>query len=88
MHVKFKVRGVVGSAKPPNYDGAVILWDVLESPPERPEDLKRHTLASRTPYALEFDETERGKRVYVALAWQNKRGILGSYSEILWTIVP
>ena len=34
-------------------------------PPERPEDLKRRANASRTPYTIEFDETERGKKVYV-----------------------
>jgi hypothetical protein len=45
-------------------------------------------MASRTPHALEFDESERGKTVYIALAWQNERGILGRWSEYKNAIVP
>jgi len=39
---------------------------VLDAPPKRPEDLNRHTLASRTPHIIRFDETERGKTVCAA----------------------
>jgi hypothetical protein len=45
-------------------------------------------MASRTPHAIEFDETERGKTVYVALAWQNNRGNIGSWSEMQNTVIP
>jgi len=86
--VNFWVKGAHNRAKPVGYDGAVILWDVLDSPPERPEDLRRHRMASRTPHEIDFDETERGKRVYVALAWQNERGVLGQFSEIQNAVVP
>ena len=47
-----------------------------------------HTLASRTPYALEFAEAERGKTVYVALSWQNGRGNIGQWSEIQSAVIP
>jgi hypothetical protein len=45
-------------------------------------------MASRTPFTLHFDETERGKTVQIALAWQNERGILGQWSEYKAAIVP
>ena len=86
--VNFWVKGQSNRAKPAGYDGAVLVWDVLDTPPERPEDLNRHTMASRTPHTLEFDETERGKTVYIALTWQNERGNIGPWSEIQSAIIP
>jgi hypothetical protein len=91
VHVDFKVLGSTSKAKPDYYDGAVIVWDLWDrlsgQAPARPEDLYRHVLASKTPHTLKFDETERGKTVYVALCWQN-RGQLGPWSEMESTIVP
>lgn len=86
--VNFWIKGAAHRAKPDGYDGAVIVWDVLDAPPAEPSDLNRHTMASRTPHALEFLEEERGKTVYIALAWQNERGIIGAWSEIQNAVVP
>jgi len=86
--VVFKIKGAAHKAKPTGYDGAVIVWDVLDSPPASPDALTRHTMASKTPHALEFSEEERGKSVYVSAAWQNQRGNVGPWSDILRGIVP
>jgi len=87
VHLRFKVLGNKGKAKPGGYH-AVVAWDILDAPPERPQDLRRHSNASRTPYTITFDETERGKKVYAALAWQNERKVTGNWSAIQWTFVP
>jgi hypothetical protein len=42
----------------------------------------------RTPHTLKFDETDRGKTVYIALQWQNERGITGQWSDIKSTVIP
>ena len=86
--VNFWIKGELHHAKPAGYDGAVIVWDVLPTPPESPDVLNRHQMASRTPHSLEFDETERGQTVYIAAAWQNERGFRGAWSEIQSAIVP
>jgi len=86
--VDFWQQGSSHKAKPVGYDGAVIVWDLMDSPPESPDVLNHHTMASRTPFALHFEESQRGKTVYVAAAWQNERGILGQWSEIKSAIVP
>jgi hypothetical protein len=49
------------------------------TPPQQPTDLPNHTMASRTPHTLIFDEGQRGKTVQIALAWQNERGNTGQY---------
>jgi hypothetical protein len=86
--VNFWVKGSASRAKPEGYDGAVLVWDTLDAPPERPTDLAEHTMASKTPHIIPFDETERGKTVYIALQWQNERGHTGAWSEIQSAIVP
>ena len=86
--INFWVKGSESRAKPVTYDGAVVIWQILDEPPDGPHNLTEHTMASRTPHALEFREEDRGKTVYIALAWQNERGNLGAWSEIQSAIVP
>lgn len=86
--VNFWIKGAAHKAKPAGYDGAVLVWDTLDAPPERPTDLAEHTMASRTPHILEFDEADRGKTVYIALCWQNERGIRGPWTEMQSAVVP
>ena len=88
VHVDFWILGSGHKAKPHGYDGAVLVWDILDAPPADIYALDRHTMASRTPHTIEFPEEERGKTVYVALAWQNERGIIGRWSDIKSTVVP
>ena len=86
--VDFWIQGADNKAKPHGYDGAVIVWGILDAPPKHTDDLTHHSMASRTPFALHFEEAERGKTVYVASAWQNERGIVGQWSEFKSAIVP
>jgi hypothetical protein len=86
--VDFWIKGADHKAKPATYDGAVIIWDVRDTPPTNPDEMKHHIMASRTPFTLHFEETERGKTVYIGLAWQNERGILGQWSEYKSAVVP
>jgi len=88
LEVNFWIKGAAHRAKPEGYDGAVLVWDTLTAPPERPTDLAEHTMASRTPHIIEFDETERGMTAYIALCWQNERGIRGPWSEVQSAIIP
>jgi hypothetical protein len=86
--IDFWVQGEAHKAKPHGYDGAVIIWGIRDTPPNQPDELPHHTMASRTPHTLTFDEAQRGKTVQIALAWQNERGILGAWSEYKSAIIP
>ena len=86
--VDFWQTGLSSKAKPTNYDGAVIIWGILDAPPAKPEELIHHAMASRTPFTLHFEELERGKTVYIGAAWQNERGILGQWSEYKSAVIP
>jgi len=87
--IDFWIKGeTTTKAKPPGYDGAVLVWEILDEPPRDIHDLTQHTMASRTPHALIFTEPDRGKTVYIAAAWQNERGYIGNWSEIVSAIIP
>jgi hypothetical protein len=88
LKIKFWIKGDVKKAKPTSYDGAVFIYDVLDAPPSSHDELKRHTMASRTPLTLYFDETERGKTVYIAAAWQNQRSNIGRWCDIQSAVIP
>jgi hypothetical protein len=86
--IYFRIKGSARRARPDGYDGAVLVWDVLDAPPERVSDLTRHVLAGKTPHTLTFREEDRGKTVYIAAAWQNARGSIGPWSDILSAVIP
>jgi len=86
--VDFWIQGEAHKAKPAGYDGAVIIWGIRDTPPENPDELPHHTMASRTPHTLTFDEAQRGQTVQIALCWQNERGITGQWSEYKSAIIP
>jgi hypothetical protein len=86
--IDFWIEGADHKAKPAGYDGAVIIWGILDGQPQRHEDLDHHTMASRTPFTLHFEEEDRGKTVWIALAWQNERGITGAWSAYKTAVVP
>ena len=88
MEVHFKVMGSAHRGKPYGYNGAVIYYDVLDTPPADPSELRHSLLATKTPYILTFTEAERGKRVYIALVWQNEKGQKGPFSQIEWAVIP
>ena len=86
--VDFWIQGEAHKAKPAGYDGAVIIWGIRDTPPEQPDELPHHTMASRTPHTLTFEEGQRGQTVQIALCWQNERGITGQWSEYKSAIIP
>jgi hypothetical protein len=88
LDVHFKEIGSVSKAKPYGYNGAVIFYGVLDTPPTDPSELPHSTLATKTPYTLSFTEAERGHRVYIALVWQNRKGEKGPFSQIDEEFIP
>jgi hypothetical protein len=88
VEVHFKAMGSAGRGRPYGYNGAVIYYGVSDVPPAEPSELTHSALATKTPYTLMFTEAERGKRVYIALVWQNKKGQKGPFSQIEEAFIP
>jgi hypothetical protein len=69
-------------------NGAVIAYDICDTPPATHKELSRRELATRTPHTIEFEEGESGKRAYISIARQNQKGQLGPWSPIQSIIIP
>ena len=88
LKVLFHDNYTLKTAKPHGVVGAVLRWVISPTPPANISDLTNSALDTKTPYLLNFEEDQRGKTVYLAAAWQNTKGELGSWSEIVNAIVP
>jgi hypothetical protein len=78
-----------GSSVIPYYlSGAVIYYAVSDTPAVNQNELPYARLATRSPLELIFNPEQRGKTVYLAARWQNGRGELGPWSEIVSAIIP
>ncbi|MDR0421540.1 MAG: hypothetical protein LBH72_00825 [Proteiniphilum sp.] len=88
LRVLFRDMGSAGRAKPRGVTGALIAYALCGTPPTGTGALTRCVLATRTPYGLEFAEEERGRTVYFAARWQNRKGLCGPWSKIESAIVP
>jgi hypothetical protein len=88
LEFHFRRKGSKSRARPYGYNGAVIFWGILDTPPTKIEDFPRGELATKTPYTIELPEDQRGKKLYSATCWQNKKGEMGPLSDIQVTVVP
>jgi hypothetical protein len=74
--------------KPHGVQGAVIRWALLPETPVDIDLLLNTLLDTATPYLLKFREEERHLMAYFCAAWQNTRGEMGPWSEIISAVIP
>jgi hypothetical protein len=75
-------------AKPHGVHGAEIRWAILNAPPAHIDELINSAFGTRSPFTLDFDESQRGKTVYFCLRWENTTGDKGPWSEIISAVIP
>jgi hypothetical protein len=76
------------SAKPYGIRGAGLFWAILDHAPLSIDELIHSSFATRSPFLIDFVESDRGKRVYFCLVWENTRGEKGPWSEIVMAVIP
>jgi hypothetical protein len=80
--------GSKSKAKPHGVHGAEIRWAILDRPPVSVEELRFSDFDTHSPFKLSFDESDRGKTVYLCLRWESTRGEKGPWSEIVMAVIP
>jgi hypothetical protein len=88
LSVHYHDHGSNRRGKPAGVQGAIVRWGILENVPNGVEELPHSALDTRSPYTLDFEDKQRGSKVYFCLAWQNNKGEQGPWSEIECAIVP
>jgi hypothetical protein len=75
-------------AKPAGVHGCEIRYAILDAPPVSTEDLMRSEFSTRSYLVLTFDESQRGKTVYLCLRWENSRGEKGPWNNFVNAMIP
>jgi hypothetical protein len=87
--------GILGQAllghalrgKPKGVHGAEIAWAILPELPTDISELIHSAFCTSSPFRLEFNESDRGKTVYICLRWENTTGEKGPWTEIIAVII-
>ena len=69
-------------AKPKGVHGIVFHWAILNEPPESHESLLKTASKTSGPLILDFNDSERGKALYISAYWENSIGEPGPWCEI------
>jgi hypothetical protein len=88
LSVAFENRDTGSSAVPYYLTGVVLYYSFSDTQITDQSELTHSKLATRSPHEFTFDPKDRGKMIYLAGRWQNRRGELGPWSEIVALIVP
>jgi hypothetical protein len=88
--VFYRDRGSERRGKPAGVSGIEIRWAVLDHYPlSVEEDLVKSSFDTSSPWINEFDEPERGKKVYYCGRWESPaEGGKGPFGEIVEAVVP
>jgi len=85
--VDFRNADSASKAKPDGCNG-LIKYVIKDIAPQSQTEFINSTLATRTPYTIEFPNEYSGQRIWIIMCWQNARGILGRWSEMQTAIIP
>jgi hypothetical protein len=76
------------SGKPPGQHGVEIKWEFAEGPPKDPDRFLHSDFYTASPFQLVFSNDDIGRKLYVALRWENRRGKKGPWSISIEATVP
>lgn len=84
----FKPKGSPNKGKPHGVASMEMRHGILKEDPAEVEDLPEVDIYTRSPFILEFKESDRGKRVYMCGRWIMRNGKPGPWGEIVWSVIP
>jgi hypothetical protein len=90
ISVHYHDEGSVHRGKPDNVVGIEVRWAFLDQAPVHlEEDLIHSSFDTRSPLILDFDEADRGRKIYMAGRWEiHREGVKGPFGPVSNTVVP
>lgn len=86
--VHFRDQGSLRRGKPEGIHGCELRRAFLDKPPESIDELTLSEFATATPFVFNFDESQRGKHLFMALRWETSRNEKEPWSPIYDIFVP
>jgi hypothetical protein len=88
LEFRFRRAGNKRWGKPDDVHGMELKWLITDTQPARIEELTGSEFATKSPLVMNFEEDQRGKRLYYIVRWETNTVLKGDFSEILLAIVP
>jgi hypothetical protein len=87
--VNYKDEKSEHRGKPKGVHGIEVRWAILDHPPAHEKELINSSFDTKPPLTLEFDESDRGKHIYLCGRWEIEReGEKGPFGAVEDAIVP
>jgi hypothetical protein len=87
--VAYRDKGSTHRGKPEGIHGIEIRWALLDKPPTNIKELTNSSFDTNSPLSLDFEEEDRGKRIYLVGCWEIEReGIKGKFGDIVSAVIP
>jgi hypothetical protein len=88
--VPYRDKGSEHRGKPADVHGVEVRWALLDKPPlDIDGELVNSSFDTKSPLTLEFQEHERGKRIYMVGRWEiGREGVKGNFGDIVTAIIP
>jgi len=88
--VTLRIRefGSTSYSKPDYVSGYDICWGVVDARPTKVEDLPNKVSISANPLDLDFQDTDRGKKIYFAARFYNYKREAGLWSDLESAFIP
>jgi hypothetical protein len=89
ISIYYKDEGSEHRGKPKNVHGIEIRWAILDHYPTSEKELVNSSFDTNSPLVLDFDESDRGKHLYMYGRWEIEReGEKGPPGAIVDAIIP
>jgi hypothetical protein len=87
--ITYRDEGSGRREKPAGVHGIEVRWAVLDAPPAHISALAHSSFDTNPPLIIDFEEDQRGKRVYLAGRWEIEReGEKGPFGAIEEAVIP
>jgi hypothetical protein len=85
---KYRSKGSTTRGKPHGVASMELRHAIRDDDPEEIEDLTEVDISTRSPFLLEFKESERTKKVYMVGRWIMYNGKTGPWGDVVWSVIP
>jgi hypothetical protein len=88
VYIRVHRAGAKTWRRDPNAAGVVIVYDFCEEPPVNHKGFTNSLFSSKPHFSFEFQEEDRGKKLYFSICWQAGGGDKSPWSDLEKAIVP
>ena len=74
--------------RPDDAHGVRYAWEIRDDAPANAGDLRHSVFRVKTTEVFDYDEAERGKKVFYAACYENAKGEAGPWSDIIEAVIP